>query len=644
MLGIPTQFEILKLTIAKLETSGDAVLNNIAQVMKDNSAYAHLGAMGPALADFLPADPLPAGEEYPEDYALIWKIVFGLIGGDLGLHATLEKIRTLMEQIQVIADNEDVDAICALKDTDFEEQITKASEDFASLVGVLESQALTITTIIGGGLKPKISTGGPHDPVPPANEWALRDFMSWKRTGQFVEKLIDKANDHEDNRLLAYAYGYLVSYSGCVCGSPFVNASVGGPPRTQWWRQRFVNNYVDAWVHGYYNMNPKPSFSGDVPTPGYEDWPSLCDAKLHEKISLAAIDPVALMNIVKTAQPFQQVLPNDFAEHWFEAFQETYDPPLPNGRFNANALNGSYLMSWLALWFQTSGEVIGCNLAEPMTPPDDCGDDPSALDPFVPAPGGGPTLPPAPEIDYDTDDALKVCGIIMAILGGLLLLGGGVAAGGALIGGAVSVLDCESLAIVNWKDLRCKLYWFRKYLYNGEKGLQHLMKFAGLMYPLSKDLAIDDDVLSVLGIDVPFESGKNLVKSRVDIPFPSKCWDGSLLTFNQRPTFSNPGFETPSTLACLNAIYPDFFVDNTADNPLSNGDIKTPPATFPDRKQTNGMPIQFGNAVDNAVDLFENLGAGIPDWNLDADRGLAYVTWQFKGPYDPDNVQIQPEP
>jgi hypothetical protein len=157
---------------------------------------------------------------------------------------------------------------------------------------------------------------------------------------------------------------------------------------------------------------------------------------------------------------------------------------------------------------------------------------------------------------------------------------------------------------------------------------------------------VDTDTLQLLPLE--FESGQNLVKSRItERLFPSKPWDGNLLGFNQRPTSTSPGFEKPGTVGCRSEVYPSFWVDDDAANPLSNGDIKTA-GVFPFRPEMPGgkEPMQFGNAVANAIDLLQHLSKGFPDpdWNLDADRGLAYVTWQFKGFYDPDNVAIEPEP
>ena len=59
---------------------------------------------------------------------------------------------------------------------------------------------------------------------------------------------------------------------------------------------------------------------------------------------------------------------------------------------------------------------------------------------------------------------------------------------------------------------------------------------------------------------------------------------------------------------------------------------------------TAPYPVEFGNVVANAVDLFQHIGPPFPDWNLDGDRGLAYFTWQFHAAsYDPNNVKIDPE-
>lgn len=654
MPGIATHFDILRLTIERLDAAGDP--NGVAKVMKDNAAFAHLGAVGTALGDYLPSDPFPVDAPFPEDYPTLWRRVFHLVGRkDLpGLYYILRRLRELLDTIQPLADAEDCPGLKDLADQGFEAQITEVTQQFATNIAALQAEALQIAGIIGDGLRPKVSTANPADPVPPADQWSMREVLSWRKTGAFVKALLQKAEDTDDDRLRAYAFGYLVAYAASTCGSPHLNSIVGGPSRTQWWRQRWVKNYVDAWVFGFYNQSPRPTMAGDTPSPAYESgsWPNLCSANLQDRIGLAAHDPEELMDLAARVQPFPSVIPGDFAQRWFEALQTAHDGgPLPAG-VNASALNSAYLFTWLVLWFQTSGALLGCDPTPPLEPPGGCGESPSELDPFkdgVPI-DGSVTEPPPAEIDYDTDELAIFCAILLAILGGILILTGNVALGGAAIAGTVALLDCDSVVDLDWQKLRCLLFWERMYLHNALKGIHRLLALAALDYPYARDLTLDTDFQDLFPFLEPWESGKNLTKSKLEKRFPGKVWDGSLLSFNRPPT----AFESPATLAYRSVAYPDFFVDDDIGNPLANGEVRddTPQATGADGgnfKREAGMagaqvPDQFGNAVANAVDLLDHLADTFPEWNLDADRGLAYLTWHFKdAKYDPDDVKVEPE-
>lgn len=654
MAGIATQFEILQKTRDRLASSGDAALEQIAGIIDAHPKYAHLGALGPAIADFLPAElPRVPFADLPKNYALVWKMFAAILADSSGLYKLLGDLRSMLDTLSTIADAEDTGAICALKDTDFTTRMSETASNFQDLVTSLMPDLATgsgglvlqIADTIITGLKPSVLTDSPGDTVPPPDTWPMRDFMHWKGTGEFTANLLKLAEETGNDEFKAYAYGYVCAYASCVCTTPFTNSSTGGPARTQWWRRRFVNNYVDAWVHGYYGASA--SMAGDAPSPGYDSWPNLCSSNLHERIQMNPIDPAALLMTLKTEGVFSDELPASFRQLWFSAFEQTYGVGAAAGRFTPESLNGAYLMTWLKLWYRTSGAVFGCDPPAPGAPPDDCGDSPGELDPFTPTSSGGPTLPPEPEIDYHEDEATKVCGILLAILGGLLLLGGGIAGGAAAIAGAVELLDCDSVLVVNWKKLRCDLHWYRIYIHNAHTGLHQLLKFAGFEYPYARELSVDEEVLELLGVNLPFESGKSVVKSRVlGEVYPSKAASASLTDFNSRPTASNPGIERPPSITCLSEVYPSFFVDDDAANPLSNGDVKTPATDFPFRSAAATgpakRPIVFGNAVANAVDLLKHMDS-FPNWNLDADRGLAYVTWAFRNArYDADNVEIDP--
>src|SRR5262249_32922286 len=155
-----------------------------------------------------------------------------------------------------------------------------------------------------------------------------------------------------------------------------------------------------------------------------------------------------------------------------------------------------------------SGDVLGCAPTQPVEPPDGCGKDPSELDPFKPGPGGAPTPPPTMDTDLE-DSTAKVCGILLAIFGGIALLFGAAVQGAGAIAGAVALLSCSS--VVEWQKLRCELFWYRMYMYNGVKGLHKLLSLAGFDYPYAAALALPTDTLQIL-VEITFDSGINLVK------------------------------------------------------------------------------------------------------------------------------------
>jgi hypothetical protein len=211
MPGIAAQFEILRLTQERLAASGDPNLVRIAQVMQDNSAYAYLGAIGPALGDFIPSDRPPDPRNDPNPYALLWKQIYGIVGGDKGIYANLNKMTDILCRMEKIAYAEDTDAICAIKDSGEFKQIDQATTDFSNqILDIKNHAALAIfNTIVS--MKPNVCTSATAEPVPEPTKWQIRDFLHWKKSGPFVKTLINKAQGQGDNRFLAYADGYLVS-------------------------------------------------------------------------------------------------------------------------------------------------------------------------------------------------------------------------------------------------------------------------------------------------------------------------------------------------------------------------------------------------------------------------------------------------
>ena len=118
MPGIATHFEILRLTIDDLQqASSGPALNQIGAVMGNNSPYAHLGAIGAAIGDFMPAQ-RPAGQSSGPDgaYADVWRSTPYVVAGDIGLLASLTTIKQTICKMDRIVSAEDQDALIDMQE------------------------------------------------------------------------------------------------------------------------------------------------------------------------------------------------------------------------------------------------------------------------------------------------------------------------------------------------------------------------------------------------------------------------------------------------------------------------------------------------------------------------------------------------
>ena len=484
MPGIITQMVILEQVIQRLDSSGDPAKVNIAAALKAEPKYAALGAIGPDLVDFMPSDIQSGVLGGASPYLSFWLNVFGIAHGTgptPGLVSLIEKISNYLEELSEIADDDDLFALKSFRDSSKLADLVSALGDLRTIVDNLPTLIQPLLDSISTGQKPIINTNPSGEAWPPVT-WSCRDFLNWKSTGKFARALMQKAKASGDARFLAYAYGYLVCYSNKVCGAPFLNSIVGGPYRTQWWRTRWVQMFGDAWVYGFYKQPTRPTMVGEDPSPPYASWPSLCNANVQENIELPGLDAKALLDAIKNKTALPKILPDDFTNFWYSALEDTFGPVPPTSRFSrqdppgtgalydANGkLNRAYLFTWLILWFQTSGKVLGCNPAPPMDPPDDdCGTNPWE-DPTSP-----PPTDPEQAIEEDVDEGEIICGIILALLGlGIPPLFGK---------GIEDII--EGANDINWDKLRCHLYWYRMYFYNNMKAVHEASVLVGNPSPV----------------------------------------------------------------------------------------------------------------------------------------------------------------
>jgi hypothetical protein len=638
MVGLATRIVIAQRTATELKASGAPE----SAIIEANQRWYYFGALGPALGDYVPFENTKViGAPGRSPYYNVWQRILGIAVGDAtgtpGIVPVLKTFEDFLQKVSGMVTARDFDGLKAMRDSGQLNVVNQASADLGKILTKFSdlTELKQLGNLMGNNSRPMIINEVTS--IPP-DHWTGREWLHWKHPGRFATELRKQAEASGDDRFRAYAIGWAVSFGALVCGSGFMNSLVGASYRNQWWRSRWVGNFVDTWTYGFYGANATMSAS-DQPTPAYEAWPSLCAARLHDLIDLTGgLEPQDVSHQIVNDEALPQVLPPEFVAYWLSAWTGAYGPqgdPL----FTADRVQAGYLLLWVTLWFQTSGDVIGCNPAPSATPPDACGDNPVPpdwVDPTQTNPvTGQPFEPPTPNAKHDPSIAEIVSGIILALAGAALTFFGGGAAGvAAIVAGIGLIVDGEKQ--LNWDELECQLYWLSVYLYNGLDVLHKLAVFGGVQQPYPGDLAVSTLSVQFNGNSLAYTAGATVCKSRrmegMQLP-----WDGTLSTWTSYP---NNGIEQPGTdVWRLGGLWPSAFVDDSAVNPPTE-DLTHAPGAWP-----GGVKGSFGPAVEACVKLVGMGAAPLPDWNLDGDRGRGWLTWQLSTLYSTGTpVPAVPEP
>ncbi|UYV16645.1 hypothetical protein [Porphyrobacter sp. ULC335] len=564
----------------------------------------------------------------------MWKRILSLFGGDgtatnPGLKPILDDIRTLLDTLDAIAAAEDLDALRGMEPAIA--QIGDIAERLTAVVTAIRGDGtLTNTGIVVdiANLIGSTNTPGIIRPRPdgsgrgfPAQFWTLREFLSWRRTGRFAQKLWAAAQASGRDELVAYALGWISGWALATGGASAIASIIGAPYRNEWWRARFVGNHVDLWAWGHATVGPA--------TKPYDAWSNLCEAELQKTFEVpgAGFDPDAMMQSLLAEQPLGSALPDWFTDFFIGAYDDVYGDLGPRRpKLDAAILQDGYAMTWLVLWFQSSAQSIGCHASAPAAP-GACADPPAWTTPTVAGgpESGGITTPPAPEIDPKIKPENIVCAIILAILGVASILTGGIVTGGAAIAGAIALaIDAGT---IDWAKFRCDLAWYRLYLYNALRALQEVLMLGALVHPYKNQIDTPETVINLLGglLEKQIRTGDNIVMSNpTGERFPAEPWDGSLFSWFDPPSRA---IEGPGAVATYAAAYPSGFINDPA-NPFGSASVFDP-AEFPFAPSTVAqMPAGFRNAADAVADWLV-AGGDIPDRNADGDRGLDFVCWEF---------------
>jgi hypothetical protein len=490
----------------------------------------------------------------------------------------------------------------------------------------------------------------------------LYEFLRWHRAGEFATTLTSLAKTPSEK---AFAQGWSCHLAASVTAEPFVNNIVGGPYRTHWWRNMFVQNYIDAWIFGF--AETPATMAGDEPTPAYISWSSLCSANLQDDFNIggnlvvppptvgvpAAVTAMAsgdLTALIATLPAeldeisalFDAAIAATYPEDELALVGATSLPSVVGATFAPGLLKSAYVGAFAVYWFLTSGTgPFGNNTLG--TPPANCG---SVSPPFITS-GTSPS---------PTQAGLSVPGVVSAVITAILAvlsaLEGDLPAALALL-----VVAIES-PIVDWDTVACNLYWAENKLLAQQNALRDLLVYLGLAYPPpvllggtdvnnetqpATDLTPDPNtqqaspppmgnVAPTLGVPLTRSNSHRLDDSS-DYPaaMDTTVQSQADLDFLVFPSVASVRTETAATSSLIAAnLYPNAVFDT----PLIDPGVMGAGGTYP------SLHKLLGGSIANATQVLD-AKQSIPDYNLDGDRGYGWLGWHPASGSNPAAPPVQ---
>ena len=633
--------------------------------------FANLGAVGPdvfyAMADY--------GSELQDLENFLIKV-----GG------TFECIAEVMGKIQRFVDGIESAITFGISD-----ELQKTSNLISA---VIREGLLALMVDAGVNLWPVFEPARQKDNV--RGRWFWADYLHYIRSGKFARRLLDNAGTNVNLR--AYALGYLTHYVTDVVGHPYVNQVVQSPWRLYWQRHHLVENFIDTYVWDRWHVS-RMGAPGDaeppldavttVPNSPPGNGAPFTFARLNDHINIGAAtlgDPVddlvssvceAIdqglfdLGIAEDTEP-DPPTDGDF-QAWTQLMVKTlhdvYDstthpqnlaPGRPDGFPTADDVAAAYGAFRLVMRLATEESI-----SDPK-PPDIIGDISAAVQQLIDdIQNNINSIPPFPVPSTDGSfswdalwDAIKDFAEWLADAAGAVIK--------TIFDFIKDLINVAGTALS--EPIKFALWLLQKFLFALYRSFRDVLMLAAYSVPFTDQLSIN--------MGGPFNTS-TLWRSMGDPKpglYPSEETAGQrdfvfsnyapfvpprVLTNNvEQPSVTEAAPYAPHGLAGTRApspTLPDDFIDAPLgpDNMFSRqGPQDAEQSTDPRARSTFGNRRNYGGALANSA-LGIQLALqgfpdpyGMPDYNLDGDRGYGWPTWDVKPrpTADPPGAPSDPNP
>jgi hypothetical protein len=465
------------------------------------------------------------------------------------------------------------------------------------------------------GFYPKLQQGAPE------TDWYWLDFLHYRRTGNFASEMWRLARGDPD--LERYVLGYASHIATDVVGHAFVNAVTGGPFRTHWHRHKLVENWIDAYARNHYP-----------------------DTRRTLKCLQLEDDDHHVANAISGSYYYRLVefpdgrLPDKLKQLFARALDNTYTGIPHPVMLGEPDLDSAYRL--FLEWFERATTIGDARKPTPVPPPGAAvaalfSGYVSGIPPFPgpPSPGGG---------------GFSVLDILAAILGFAAWVAD--VLGYTLdwiidhAGDIVSLPYTEALALLKWL-----LYQIQKAIWEIYDNLRFLMVLGAYFFPEPGDLAKMPWGQALLNTKFTHLTG-GAVHDFYTYPRAQEAhaFTGTTDHHLVYPwTTREKEHAEPAPLP-FHGVYPEAFISQS--HPYSAFIENLYACTRPYGGGLDATHVvdartwhtaQFGNAMEFSARLIVQRLDNLPNFNLDADRGYGWKSWEA-APIPDSPLVVEPNP
>lgn len=450
-------------------------------------------------------------------------------------------------------------------------------------------------------------------------DWWWFDAMHYRRTGKFAEAMLEATRDMSSPNHL-YALGYLTHVAADTVGHAYVNLYCGGPYRSQSQRHKTGENFQDVFnLLGATNVDFNYS-------------------KLH------ALYNFNFNGVISDTEPAENpTLPSDLANFLADTLNRIYQEDADADPDYAKKISASDVDDTYRLWYRfmkgfTESGTLPPPVAYSLTAElrevwektvDNLGDVGDFLEDAV---------------DTASDFGILSIFIILAAL-----VAAAVMAAAALadaIAGAIATLGTATI-----RYAACLIY---EQLYNAFQNFRLAIALNGLAFPMREHLG-EPRFRQFITPALPDPTGVNAAAVAPFEPLlrfsPSFLSDPLAAIFNQERHLIYPLTDgekravrpaPPSYFAALPTHYA--FGRIPLDDDLIDQLVALAAGPSPSEADLTALLQNrtLGNALELSGVLYDRWfrGEQLPDFNLDSDRGYAYLCWTQQGdpPHEPTKL------